>query len=113
MLSGYPSAMYARALKGWRVDTFEAMTRGGVKRTKKLWMNYPWPFVLHDYRYVGRDYRQRENLARQKQRWLARLRRMPALKREALLQAIAEFDRPPEEMPVASATGGNAGGIHR
>ena len=38
---------------------------------------------------------------------------MPRLKREALLAAIAELDRPPAETPVAAATGTNGGGIQR
>ena len=34
-------------------------------RTEHLYMNYPAPTELHDYRYYGRDRRERELLRRQ------------------------------------------------
>ena len=92
MLSGYPSPMYARHLKTWHVESFQSMTRGG-KRSECLWMNYPKPIELHDYRYLGDDYRQRERFKRQRVRWTQRLKRMDALQRRALLVALAEVDR--------------------
>ena len=55
-------------------------------------MNYPEPLELHDYRYLGDNFRQRERLKRIRTRWLARLGRMDALERYSLLEAIAEFN---------------------
>lgn len=89
-LSGYESEMYARCLHRWRLVKFPAMTRGGPA-VECLWMNYDAPARLHDYRYLGADYRERENLARQKNRWRRRLERMPVLQRQALLQVLAEI----------------------
>ena len=54
-------------------------------------MNYPEPLELHDYRYLGSNFRQRERLKRIRVRWLARLDRMDALERYALLSSIAEY----------------------
>jgi DNA adenine methylase len=88
MLSGYFSKLYERELKGWRTVTFPSMTRGGHVATEWLWMNYPEPFELHDYSFLGQNFRERERIKRKKQRWLARLSKMPALERWALLDTV-------------------------
>ena len=54
-------------------------------------MNYPEPIRLHDYRYLGDNFRQRERLKRIRVRWLARLERMGTLERYALLSSIDEY----------------------
>lgn len=90
MISGYWSEMYGQALRGWRSINYDAMTRGGHTAREWLWFNFEPPAELHDYRYLGRDFRERERIKRKKARWTARLRRMPDLERQALLAAIAE-----------------------
>jgi len=90
LISGYWSALYANALKKWRSVSFQAMTRGGHTATEWLWYNYKEPIALHDYRYLGADFRQRERIKRKKQRWVKRLHTMPILERRALLAAIGE-----------------------
>lgn len=100
MLSGYWSAMYARALKNWNSVTFEAMTRGGRPATEWLWFNFEKPVELHDYRYLGVNFRERERIKRKKNRWTERLRRMPALEKQALLCAIAETNASPQQSRV-------------
>jgi hypothetical protein len=69
------------------------MTRGGRPATEWLWFNFEAPVALHDYRYLGRDFRERERIKRKKLRWTARLERMPALEKQALFSAIAECSR--------------------
>ena len=91
MISGYWSPMYADRLKGWTAISFAAMTRGGRLATEWLWFNYPEPVELHDYGFLGTSFRERERIKRKKQRWTARLVRMPILERQALLSAIAEL----------------------
>jgi hypothetical protein len=90
-ISGYWSAMYAEALQGWRTIQFNATTRGGTQATEWLWMNYPEPMELHDYRYLGEGFRERERIKRKKERWTARLRAMPNLERHALMAAVDEM----------------------
>lgn len=90
MISGYASSLYAKTLKGWNSIQFESMTRGGYTKTEHVWFNFEPPVALHDYRYLGRDFRERERIKRMKQRWTARLERMPDLQRRALLSAIAD-----------------------
>jgi hypothetical protein len=89
ILSGYPSSLYRHALVGWHSQVFEAMTRGGRMATEYLWFNFEPPEELHDYRFLGANFREGEAIKRQKQRWIERLRVMPALKKQALLAAIA------------------------
>ena len=89
-LSGYWSSLYESCLQGWRSINFQARTRHGTA-TEWLWMNYPEPVELHDYRYLGENFREREKINRQRKRWRARLERMSALQRYALLSSIAEL----------------------
>lgn len=93
LVSGYWSELYAELLAGWRAEHWPQITRGGVMQEEWLWCSFPEPTELHDYRYLGDDYRERENLARMKRRWLARLAAMPRLKRLALSAAIAQSDQ--------------------
>lgn len=92
MISGYSSVLYARALKEWNACSFPTMTRGGTERAEWLWYNFERPLALHDYRFLGRDFREREQIKRQKSRWVARLKNMPILKRQALLSALSTID---------------------
>jgi len=90
-VSGYWSSLYESVLTGWRSISFNAKTRAGVAR-EWLWMNYPEPVELHDYSYLGQNFREREKITRQKRRWRARLLKMSPLQRYALLSSIAELD---------------------
>jgi hypothetical protein len=88
--SGYWSGLYAKALDNWREIHYQTRTRGGQTVTEWLWMNYPEPSELQDYRYLGENFRERERLSRIRRRWLARLDRMDRLERYMLASAIAE-----------------------
>jgi DNA adenine methylase len=90
MLCGRPSEMYTRALPTWRTLDYTSGTRGGPK-PERLWMNYPEPVALHDYSYLGSNFRERERIKRLRQRWRARLAVMPAMERYAVLASIAEL----------------------
>jgi hypothetical protein len=101
MLSGYWSEMYSDALQGWRTDTFTTRTRGGSLAEEWIWMNFPEPLELHDYRYLGEDFRERERIKRKVARWKNRLINMNALEKHAIMAAIAELKNP------AAAISGN------
>ena len=89
MISGYSSPMYAKALKGWNATSFQTGTRGGRPAAEWVWYNYDRPVELHDYRFLGQDFRERERIKRKMKRWTERLKRQPLLERQALLAAIA------------------------
>jgi DNA adenine methylase len=91
MLSGYWSPMYSKTLEGWNSIRYQAMTRGGKPATEWVWFNFPPPVALHDYRYLGKGFRERERIKRKKARWTARLGKMPVLERQSLLAAIEAF----------------------
>ncbi len=89
MISGYWSELYAERLSGWRTMTFQTRTRSGKVATEWVWMNYPEPAELHDYCFLGEDFRERERIQRRIVRWRSRLESLPPLERKALITALA------------------------
>jgi len=111
ILSGYWSPLYAKMLDRWRTYHFQAVTRAGTMATEWVWMNYPEPVELHDYRFLGETFRERERIKRKKTRWIQRLSKMPMLERQALLMAFREF-RVQNSIPGDDTIdGGDAGDI--
>jgi hypothetical protein len=90
LISGYWSAIYASALKGWNSVHYRQIQHTGEFRTEWIWYNYPAPDELHDYRFLGRNFRERQDFRRMIRSWTGKLIRMPRLKRRALLEAILE-----------------------
>lgn len=90
LLSGYWSPLYDDALQGWPLTTFRVMTHGGPA-TECLWRNFTAPLALHDYRYLGENFRERERIKRKKARWQARLAKMSPLERAAVIAAVDEM----------------------
>lgn len=95
MVSGYRSALYDEKLASWRSLEFSAMTRQGVAM-ECIWMSYAAPDALHDLRYLGSNFRQRERIKRKKGRWKARLARLDALERAAIMECLKELEASPE-----------------
>ena len=87
MISGYESPLYKEYLKGWNSYSFQASCHHGMG-TEWIWMNYSPPVELHDYRYLGDDFHKRERIKKKKNTWIAKLKSMPILERQALLHAI-------------------------
>lgn len=90
MISGYQSDLYDRYLPGWRKSTTRTITRGGTPAVEVIWMNYDPPTRLHDYRFLGTDYRERERIRKRKRRWAASWAKMERLERLAVLAAMQE-----------------------
>jgi hypothetical protein len=89
MISGYWSDLYAKLLKGWSTTSFTAMTRRGPA-TEWVWCNFEPPTRLHDYRFLGRDFRERERIGRKIKRWAGKLKGLPVLERQAILAALTD-----------------------
>ncbi len=87
MISGYRSKLYTEFLKDWHTHFFRAATHNGTA-VEYVWMNYSPPEELHDYRYLGNTFRERERIKKKSKRWAAKLKSMPILERQALLSAI-------------------------
>jgi hypothetical protein len=91
IISGYDSDLYRRALAGWNTHSFNAVTRSGRVAREFVWYNYPEPFELHDYRYLGNNFRERARINKKKKRWRAKLENLPPLERHAIFSAIEEL----------------------
>jgi hypothetical protein len=104
LISGYWSELYADWLAGWRVISWPQITRGGTVAEEFLWCNFPEPTALHDYAHLGVDFRERQDVKRQQQRWRKKLAAMTTLKRQALLSVLADLG--------PGAIGDNAVEIH-
>lgn len=111
-ISGYWSGMYAEALADWRLVKFQAMTRGGKMATECLWLNYLEPLELHDYRYLGDNFRERERIKRKQARWRNRLARMTAQERYAMLSVLDELRSTTPPGPAMVATPETTIGSH-
>lgn len=90
MISGYESTLYKTYLEGWRSYSFLAKTHKSTA-IEWIWMNYPPPLELHDYRYLGNNFREREKLKLSIKSWEKKFKKMSVLQRRALLCAMRSF----------------------
>lgn len=86
-ISHYRHKIYEHYLKGWRTIDFTAQTRTGTA-TETIWMNYPTPKKLHDYSFVGNNYRERHRIKKKISRELKKLEELNELERNAIINAI-------------------------
>lgn len=87
MVSGYDGPPYSERLAAWRCVRYRTRTHRDTVQ-ELLWCNFPEPVELHDPRYVGRDYRERERVKRLVDRWVLRIGRLPAPVRAAVLDRV-------------------------
>ena len=113
MVSGYATKLYDRELAGWNREEFQVWTRGHTPATEVLGFNYERPEVLHDLRYVGRDYRERLRIKRKQARWRARFERLPVLERAVLFAALVEAmgEGASHSVGIDAAAGGAIGAV--
>ncbi len=89
VLSGYAHSLYDAMLMGWNCRQFEAMTHNGV-REESLWFNFEPPMQLHDTRYLGADFRERQSTKRRLQRLQSKVVSMDPIERGAFIQWMSE-----------------------
>ncbi len=87
LITHYPCKLYNDLLKTWRKVDIKGRTRNGM-RTERLYMNYPAPVALHDYQYIGDDYRAREEYKKMANNMVAKFQRMSELERNFCLQHL-------------------------
>lgn len=84
--------MYRQILKDWRVLPYPNTTRAG-QVIEHLYMNYDNPQgLLHDYNFVGKDFRERERIKKKINRWAKRLLRLQGYERNAILETIRKYE---------------------
>jgi DNA adenine methylase len=99
LISGYAGSLYEALFKGWRREEFTVMTRGGPA-VESVWCNFDPPQVLHDARFVGKNFTDRQRIQRKARRWAQRLLSMPPGEKSAVLEHIQEcLSAPPSMRP--------------
>jgi len=88
LVSGYASRMYDEALRGWRKSSKWTVTRGGRRVQEWLWMNFDPPALIHDTRFIGDDFTDRQAIKRKIARWKKKFLAMPPGVRFAILEAL-------------------------
>lgn len=87
-ISSYKNKIYDQYLNTWNQHSFQAMTRQGMK-TETIYYNYPAPTILQDYRYLGKNFRQRELIKKRTNNLISKIDRLPAPEKNMLLQMIS------------------------
>ena len=105
LISTYRNEIYREMLKDWRLVTFPSMTRNGLK-TEYLYCNFPEPKELHDYSYIGKDFREREKISRKLNRRIRSFKNLPKIEQNAFLSKIKNGDVVPEEKKSIWSPGG-------
>jgi hypothetical protein len=91
IISGYQSKLYRDALAEWRTSSYWTTNQRGKHVQEWVWMNFPAPAELHDYRFLGADFRERERIRRRQKRWRVKLAAMAPIERLALMAALQEI----------------------
>lgn len=89
LISGYASELYDQALHGWRRLQYPTMTRGGV-REEVLWMNFGPASSLHDARFAGGGFRERERIKRRAESWASMLKAMSPAERDRVMLSVLD-----------------------
>lgn len=87
LISSYPNQLYNDFLQNWNFLTFQSSTRSGTA-TEKVWFNYDAPAQLHDYKFLGDNFRERERIKGIISRGVTKFKRMTAIERNALIQQL-------------------------
>lgn len=85
IISGYGNDIYREYLNDWRVYTYPSKAHDGL-RDECLWYNFPRSHELHDYRYLGSNFRERQNIKRRIERIKRRLGDLPYQERSLILE---------------------------
>ncbi|MFL9867598.1 DNA adenine methylase [Paraburkholderia fungorum] len=90
LISGYDCALYQERLADWGQYRFQVRTRVGM-REECVWFNYPKPEILHDDRYLGDGFRQREIIRRRKDRLRQRVLKLSIAEKASLHEWLGDL----------------------
>ena len=87
-ISTYDNPLYKNCLASWNKIDFSAGTRNG-KAIETVYFNYSLDNgVLHDYRFLGKNFKDRERIRLKIKRWCSRLQKLNPMERMAIISAI-------------------------
>ena len=89
MISGYPSELYNDILRDWIFLEIPGSSHIG-KREEGVWLNY-FPKSLHDYRFLGDNFRERERIKRKLNRWRSKASALPEFERQLIISSLVEL----------------------
>lgn len=89
-ISGYDSEMYRDKLSHWSHKSFRVGTRGSAA-IEHLWFNYKTPHIIHDYRYAGDNFRQREKHTRKRNRWANKFKNLGKAERYSIYKTLSHI----------------------
>lgn len=90
MVSHYPCDLYNDGLKDWNTVDFKSTTRRG-QVNERIYMNYDLDGHLHDYSYIGQNFRVREKYKRIMTNFFLKLDRLEPLLRNAMLSEYEQY----------------------
>lgn len=90
MISGYPSGLYNDMLRDWAYVGFPGSSHIG-KRKEGAWMNFS-PKSLHDYRFLGNNFRERERIKRKVNRWKIKATALPEFERQLIISSLVNLN---------------------
>jgi hypothetical protein len=82
-VSGYPSRLYETELRQWNQLNFSAKGHDGI-HAESVWTNYAIPDKLHDTRFLGANFRQRQDVKRRMNRLQNKISRLSKQEQYAL-----------------------------
>lgn len=86
-ISSYQNELYDSHLSGCNIIDFNNATRQGIAR-ERVYFNYELPDKLHDYSFIGNDFRERAKFKMQRDHMVSKINRMPALLRNSILDNL-------------------------
>ena len=93
IISGYANDIYRQYLNDWHLYTYPSKAHDGL-RVECLWYNFPSPCELHDYRYLGFNFRERQTIQRRLARMKRRLDELTDQERALLLEWLTLRENP-------------------
>lgn len=86
LISHYSCNLYNNVLDNWHKQDFSNNTRAG-RVTDRLYWNYKIK-ELHDYSFIGENYREREKIKGMLNNTVSKIERMPDLQRRAFIESL-------------------------
>ena len=92
LISGYDNPLYQLELHEWNVYKYQAKSHIGL-REETIWYNFPKPTTLHDYKYLGANFRDRQTIKRRIDRIKKRISELTHQEQSLLHEWLSNNDR--------------------